>query len=353
MSQKNNLIDLFQRKVSFTENLDDQQFIEQLQRFVAQHEHILNPVKPVSDLRETMLNSLTQLDSEKVSFAIPTGWKAYDASFGGVIPGEMMVIGGRPAMGKTQLLVQLALNISVYTPVLYCSFDISEEQLATRFMANLADVSSEDLLLHRLTPTEKERVKHAVIDFQKSALFISDENPKSITQLLRKWEEMIQNSGVKVIFVDYLQLISNPSFQRNRNQELSYVVLRLKQFAQEHKVALVISSQLSRAVESRGGDRRPLLADLRESGVIEQDADKVAFIYRPEYYGITEDEFGPTEHLVHLVMAKNRNGKIDTIYLKRTPNFNRVVSLDEMSQSFRVNSRWNELEDDDDDIDPF
>lgn len=352
MTKKTNLINLFQRKVNITDDLEDIDFISELQRFVAQHEHILTPEKPTKDLAQIMLESAAKLDKPiDASHVIPTGFRDYDADFGGLIPGELVVIGGRPAMGKTQLLVQLALNISTTTPLLYCTLDITQETLGMRFMANLADVSGDELQLHRMTNDEIVRVKKAANQFKHQSIFISDQNSPSVSLLIKKCEQHVKDNGVKVVFIDYIQLIGNPRFDRSRNQEISYITLRLKKFAQEHNVALVVTSQLSRAVEARGGSKIPCLSDLRESGAIEQDADKVAFIYRPEYYGLTEDEFGPTEHMMHLIMAKNRNGKTGTVYLRKTPNFNKLVDTDKAMRIFKICDRF--LEFDTDTMDPF
>jgi replicative DNA helicase len=348
MTQKRNLIELFQRKVNLDEHTDNDVFLRELQRFVSEHETYGRPPKPAQDLFQLMEETATQLDAKTTeNKAIPTGFQQYDETYGGLLPGELVLIGGRPSMGKTQLLVQLAINASKHVPVLYCSLDVPADLLAQRFVANMADIAGESLLVHAVGTEEKYRIHQAIASMQERSLLIADENNLSIHQLIAYWEKYVVERGIKVMFIDYIQLLGEQKYNRNRHQELSYISQRLKKFAQQHHVALVVTSQLSRAVETRGGSRQPILSDLRESGSLEQDADKVAFIYRPEYYGLTEDEFGPTEDMIHLVLAKNRTGKIETIYLRKTPNFNRIEGLSEATRTFKSGPRFTEFDEED------
>lgn len=328
--------------------MSNHEFIQQLHQFISEHRSTSKPPKELKKLSNIVSTIQAQINSpESESIALQTGFQAYDEAFGGLIPGELMIIGGRPGMGKTQLLVQLALQLGEKVPVLYHTFDLTAELLGHRFIANLADIAGDDLLLHRIDNTQSERVAKTVEAMDQLHILVAEENQLPIHQLIHYWENAIEENGIQVIFVDYIQLLSASRYERNRHIEIGLIIQQLKKFAQQHEIALVVSSQLSRAVEMRGGDKRPQLADLRESGSLEQDADKVAFIYRPEYYGLTEDEFGPTEDIIHLVLAKNRTGKIETIYLKKTPNFNRIEGLSEATRTFKSGPRFNEFDEED------
>lgn len=348
MTKQNNLVNRFKKEIQLDEQINDKEFLKTLKRFISENEDYSRPPRPAKDLFSIMDEVATRLDAEIPSNrAIPTGFKQYDDTYGGLIPTEMLLIGGRPSMGKTQLLVQMAINASVHAPVLYCSLDISADLLAQRFIANKADIAIEYLQLNRLNGEEKYRIQKAIKSMQDRSLLISDENRSSIDSLIKHWETYVVEREIKVMFVDYIQLLGEAKFNRNRHQELGYISQRLKKFAQEHDLALVVASQLSRSVEMRGGTKTPILSDLKESGSLEEDADKVAFIYRPEYYGLFEDEHGPAEHIIRLIFAKNRIGKSKTIFLKKTRDFNRIYSVDEVIHTFIRGTRFNEFDESD------
>jgi len=147
----------------------------------------------------------------------------------------------------------------------------------------------------------------------------------------------IEKDGVQVIFVDYLQLLSAQRYRNHREMEVAYICRTLKQLARENNVLVIAASQLSRSVETRGGDKRPVLSDLRESGAIEQDADKVFFVYRPEYYGFTIDEMGNSNRgMCELIMAKNRSGHPYNFRFKWNDNFTRMMTLADHLDQFRI-----------------
>lgn len=347
MTKQNNLIKRFQKEIKLDEQQDDKAFLQKLQCFLVEQEHYNKPFKPARDVVALMEEFTEQMEHEvPTNRAIPTGFQAYDETYGGLVLGEMLLIGGRPSMGKTQLLVQMAINASAHAPVLYCSLDISSNLLAQRFIANKADVPGESLQLNRVNDEEKYRIQKVIKSMQDRSLLISDENRTSVDSLIKHWELYVIERGIKVMFIDYIQLLGESKHNRNRHQELGYISQRLKKFAQEHNLALVVASQLSRSVEMRGGSKTPILSDLRESGALEEDADKVAFLYRPEYYGLLEDEYGYTEHIIHLIFAKNRIGKTETILLKKTPDFNRIYGLNEHAYTFKEGSRFTEFDED-------
>jgi replicative DNA helicase len=276
---------------------------------------------------------------------IKTGFKSFDANFGGFIPGEFVVIGGRPGMGKTQLLVNLALNISLQEPVLYFIFDQLASNLSWRFLASISGISADRIKNNQLTEQQRESLAESGKEMMSRKIFVNDANNKSIAGLIAECIQQIKANGVRVIMIDYLQLLSSGKKHHHRDYELSYIIRQLKNLAVEHGVCVIAASQLNRSVEMRGGLRKPYLYDLRDSGAIEQEADKVILIYRPEYYGLDCDEEGyNSEGLMELNIAKNRNGRLGTVKLLRDVNFTTYRDFDHDNYAFSFSqSRLDEI----------
>lgn len=281
---------------------------------------------------------------------IRTGFTEFDAYFGGFAYGEFVVIGGRPSMGKTQLLVNLSINISQKMSVLYFSFDLSEASLTSRFISSVAEIPIQNLLQYKLTTEERKRLGDLEGKFDRHKIFINDSCNNSVSAFKRQCIKHIKENGVKVIIVDYLQLMSSNRYRNSRDLEISFISQELKSVAKEYNVCVIASSQLSRAVESRSNSRRPLLTDLRDSGGIEQNADKVIFLYRPEYYGLTTADDGTdTEGMAELMLAKNRNGLLGSIKIFRDANFTNFKDFVSDIKEFNFfKNRISELEDGDD-----
>ena len=214
-------------------------------------------------------------------------------------------------------------------------------------VAALSGISLNQMMLGALNRLELELIDSMKKEFQARKLWISDQPSKSLQVLRERCKKHIEEDGVKVIFIDYIQLISSDRYRHNREMEMSYVSRELKNIAREFNVLLIASSQLSRMVETRGGDKRPILSDLRESGSIEQDADKVFFLYRPEYYGFLLDEDGnTTDGITELILAKNRSGSLDRIQYARDTNYTRIISVNDHLERFSINrDRLEELGD--------
>jgi len=266
---------------------------------------------------KSILNCLEETidDSEGNSNElIPTGWANYDNQLGGLIPGEYIVIGGRPGMGKSLVLLDLASRISLQKEVLYFSFDLTSTALMYRIANGFLE---RPIPLHN--PADFKRVQADDLKLLKSyfsALHLSfyDRHIESMTILYNYCKKIVKEKDVKVIVLDYLQLLSSKRYRHSRVLEVGYISRTLKKIAQELNVCVIASSQLSRNVEMRGGDKRPMLSDIRESGSIEQDADKVFFVYRPEYYGLLIDEYNEsTLATMELILAKNRFGSTTTL----------------------------------------
>lgn len=332
------------RKLSEDQNKDDQHILTELTSIVRElqfRETSMLPSKKAVDIFDTHVNDIGMAGE-----TIETGIADFDERIP-LVRGEYVVIGGRPAMGKTHLLMNLALNISTKVPVLYCSFDLSEGLLMKRMVAALSGISLNQMILGALNRLEVQLIESVKAEFQERKLWISDQRTNSLQVLRERCRKHVEEDGVKVIFIDYIQLISSDRYRHNREMEMSYVSREIKAIAREFNVLIIASSQLSRMVETRGGDKRPILSDLRESGSIEQDSDKVFFLYRPEYYGFMQDEDGnKTDGITELILAKNRSGALDRIQYARDTNYTRIVSINDHLERFSITpDRLEELKD--------
>jgi len=271
---------------------------------------------------------------------VATGFGALDKITSGWQPSDLVIIAARPGMGKTAFVLSMARNIAVDFghPVALFSLEMSSVQLITRLISSETGLSSEKLRTGKLEKHEWEQLSIKVKNLEKAPLFIDDTPSLSIFDLRAKSRRLASQHGIKLIIVDYLQLMtaggSNGKGMGNREQEISTISRNLKALAKELGVPVIALSQLSRAVETRGSSKRPLLSDLRESGAIEQDADIVSFIYRPEYYKIDEwddEEQSPTAGQAEFIIAKHRNGSLENIRLKFIGNLGKFDNLDTYS----------------------
>lgn len=271
---------------------------------------------------------------------VPTGFTDLDRLTSGWQPSDLIIIAARPGMGKTAFTLSMARNIAVGSniPVAFFSLEMSSVQLITRLISSETGLSSEKLRTGKLEPHEWEQLNVKVKDLERAPIFIDDTPSLSIFDLRAKCRRLASQHGIQLIMIDYLQLMTAQTSAKggNREQEISTISRNLKALAKELNVPVIALSQLSRAVESRGGSKRPLLSDLRESGAIEQDADIVSFIYRPEYYGLEEwddDERSNTKDQAEFIVAKHRNGATDQIRLKFLGQFGKFDNLDTYFQT--------------------
>jgi len=307
----------------------------QLKNFINEAEdHISDKGKAICISNLTAENLILLNSRKRDENLIETGFNEYDNLFGGLLLGELVVVGGRPSMGKTQLLVNLTLNVSIKTPVLYFTFDLSTSVLTNCFISAITNIDVSMLLHPDLTVEEKKIVNRVGGSLNSHKIFINESQNHSLSDLRLFCENQINERGIKIIIVDYLQLMtSNES--SIRHLKIGSFTNELRRIAKDFNVCVIVSSQLSRSVEIRGGDKRPQLSDLKDSGAIEQDADKVIFLYRPEYYSITVNEDGmDTAGVLELLMAKNRNGNLGTVILRRNTDSTRVGDYDKKLKSF-------------------
>jgi replicative DNA helicase len=322
-------------------NTDNDEIIFQLKNLLHEVEFQKVNVKdsiPIMDLFSEVVSTMQGNDSE--SRVIKTGYKNLDHLIGGFLPGELIVIGGRPSMGKTQLLVNLTLKMAQNLPILYFSFDLSSFLLSNRLISAMSNIAVQNILQKNLSTEEKTIVKSLETELKNYKVFINDRCNNSISDFKAHCLKMIREKDVKVIIVDYLQMMGANKYRNNRELEISYISRELKTIAKDHNVCIIAASQLSRAVESRGFSKKPILSDLRDSGAIEQDADKVIFIYRPEYYGFQEDEeMNKTAGIVELMVAKNRNGSLGITKLMRDADFTTFSDFEHYITDFEFSQK--------------
>ncbi len=295
--------------------------------------------------------NIEEISNKEGMSGVPSGFTKLDELTSGWQPSDLIIVAARPGMGKTALTLSMARNIAVgqSIPVAFFSLEMASVQLITRLISSETGLSSEKLRTGKLEKHEWEQLNVKVKDLEKAPLFIDDTPSLSIFDLRAKARRLASQHGIRMIMIDYLQLMTAGGSGKNgnREQEISTISRNLKALAKELNVPVIALSQLSRAVETRGGSKRPLLSDLRESGAIEQDADIVSFIYRPEYYKIDEwddDEGSPTAGQGEFIVAKHRNGGLENIRLKFVGHLGKFDNLEDFSTPFEFHSSMNDNE---------
>ncbi len=266
---------------------------------------------------------------------VPSGFITLDKVTSGWQKADLVVIAGRPAMGKTAFVLSMARNAAVEAgkPVAIFSLEMSNIQLVNRLISSESELPSEKLKKGQLEEYEFQQLNTKITRLSESQIYIDDSPALNIFELRAKARKLVHQHGVELIVIDYLQLMqaaSEPG-KGNREQEVSAISRALKSIAKELKIPIIALSQLNRSVEVRGGTKRPQLSDLRESGAIEQDADMVIFLHRPEYYGMYEDEKGnPTHGLCEVIIAKHRNGPVTSVNVRFIETLAKFVDLETM-----------------------
>lgn len=294
--------------------------------------------KNFSDMKSLMREAITELEAKKEHkdglTGVPSGFTDLDRVTSGWQKSDLVIIAARPAMGKTAFVLSALRNAAVEfgIPAAIFSLEMSSVQLVNRLISSEAELESEKLKKGTLTDYEWEQLTHKSGRLIEAPIYIDDTPALSILELRAKCRRLKAQHDIQLIIIDYLQLMSGDSSKSaggNREQEIASISRALKKIAKELSVPVIALSQLSRAVETRGGDKRPQLSDLRESGSIEQDADMVMFLYRPEYYGIMTDEDGtPNQGVGEVIIAKHRNGSLDTVRLKFIGKYTKFCDLD-------------------------
>jgi len=280
----------------------------------------------MSHVLDETLGTIESFHNRKgVVTGVPTGYTQLDELTSGFQKSELIIVAGRPSMGKTAFCLNIARNAAVdhQVPVGIFSLEMADYQLVMRMLCAEAKVDAHKVRTGRLPDRDWRRISYAAGKLAEAPIFIDDSPALSVLEIRAKARRLAAEYNIGMIIIDYLQLIKGPARSESRTIEISMISQALKALAKELNVPVVALSQLSRAVESRGGDRRPILSDLRESGAIEQDADVVLFIYRPEVYAPAE-----VEGVAEVIIGKQRNGPTGIVKLKFLKEYVSFVNLD-------------------------
>jgi replicative DNA helicase len=280
---------------------------------------------PIKELIKDGMETIDRLYQQKTHVTgVETGFTDFDIVTAGLQPSDLIVMAGRPSMGKSAFAINIMEHAAIVNkvPVAFFSLEMSKEQLVQRLLCSLAKVDGRSIRTGFLSARDWEKLPGAANELSKAPIFIDDSTNISVLELRAKARRLKSHHDIQMMVVDYLQLMRGTMGSESRQQEISEISRSLKALARELRIPIVAISQLSRAVESRE-DHRPQLSDLRESGAIEQDADVVVLLMRPEYYGQTEENKGIAE----VNIAKQRNGPTKLVKLAFIREFTRFENL--------------------------
>tara|TARA_R100001594_G_scaffold45372_1_gene78177 strand:- start:9700 stop:10986 length:1287 start_codon:yes stop_codon:yes gene_type:complete len=281
--------------------------------------------KEISDQLSDVLKELEKRINSDGLTGVPTGFESLDKFTGGWQETDLVIVGGASSMGKTSLALAFALNASKQSvPTAIFSYEMSYQQLLMRMISSETGIDNKWMLNGTLDMKNFETINKQIGKIEKLPLYIDDCNRTSLTYLLNRIRKLHSTKGIKLVLVDYLQLVNASSKKNNREQEVSLIARSLKNISKELGITIIALSQLNRGVGLRT-ESRPTMADLRESGEIEQAADIVVLVYRPEYYGITDVEGENTRGLAEIIFAKGRNIGVGKINMKFIPNLTKFV----------------------------
>jgi len=281
---------------------------------------------------------------------VPTGYHKLDDITSGWQASDLVIIAGRPAMGKTSFALSMAKNIAAdyHVPMAFFSLEMSNMQLVNRLISNCCEIQGSKILNGQLKPDEWDRLDKRVNNLLGAPLYIDDTPGLSVFELRTKARRLVREHGVKVIMIDYLQLMNANGMRfTSRQEEVSTISRSLKGLAKELDIPILALSQLNRGVEAREGleGKRPQLSDLRESGAIEQDADMVLFVHRPEYYHIYQDDNGRDLHgMAQIIIAKHRKGATGDVLLTFRGEYTRFENPDDGKLSSKNNPNVTPIE---------
>lgn len=310
-----------------SEKVED--LIDQAERNVFQlAERKLRPsFVPVKQIVKTSFETIERLYEKKERVTgVPTGFTDLDEMTSGLQPSDLIIVAGRPSMGKTALALSMAQYAAIdkHETVAIFSLEMSKEQLVLRMLCSEARVDAHKLRSGFLGRADWPKLTAAAGRLSEAPIYIDDTPAMTVLEMRAKARRLKAEHGLGLVIVDYLQLMRGRGGADNREQEISDISRSLKGLAKELQIPVVALSQLSRAVETRGGDKKPQLADLRESGAIEQDADVVAFVFREEVYRQTEENRG----IADILVRKQRNGPTGEIRLAFIDRYTRFENLE-------------------------
>ncbi|RRD02183.1 replicative DNA helicase [Prevotella sp. OH937_COT-195] len=319
-----------------TKAFDESQDIDELMQeaegslFEISQKNLKQDYTQIEPVVKQALEQLTKAaENEGGLTGIPTGYDKLDDITSGWQPSDLIIIAGRPAMGKTSFALSLAKNIVMdyQIPAAFFSLEMSNVQLVNRLLSNVCEISGKKILNGQIDDEEWKRIDKNIGKMQVAPLYIDDTPGMSIFELRTKARRLVREKNVKILMIDYLQLMNaNGARFGSRQEEVSTISRSLKGLAKELDIPIIALSQLNRSVENREGNegKRPQLSDLRESGAIEQDADMVIFVHRPEYYHINQDDHGrDLRGKAQIIIAKHRKGETKDVLLNFRGEFTR------------------------------
>lgn len=300
--------------------------------------HLRKNFKSLKEVLVTTVRDIEDAKNKKEDVTgVPTGFKALDKLTSGWQKNALIIVAARPAVGKTAFCLNLAMNAALHTgkpfPVAFFSLEMGAGELVKRMLAATTEVSMDAITKGRMQEHEFIQMTQRMNKLAGAPIFLDDQAALNIFELRAKARRLKQRHDIQLIVIDYLQLMQGDINKGgNREQEISKISRDLKSLAKELEIPIIALSQLNRSVESRKESKVPQLSDLRESGAIEQDADMVMFLYRPEYYGINNDEMGnPIEGETHVHIAKNRSGQTDTVKVRFIKEYQKFEDLEDDS----------------------
>jgi len=295
--------------------------------------NIKREVSPINMVIKDAIREIEEAGKrEDALVGTPSGFTRLDRLTSGWQKSELIIVAARPSMGKTAFALSMARNMSIDhgKKVAIFSCEMSSIQLVNRLIVAETDIPSDKIRNGRLSEEEWKQLDTRIKKLVQAPIFIDDTPAISIFELRAKCRRLMAQHKLDIVIVDYLQLMSGPDKAGSREQEVSNISRSLKSIAKELNVPIIALSQLNRSVEMRGGTKRPLLSDLRESGAIEQDADMVVFIHRQEKFGLLTFEDGSsTKGIAEIILAKNRNGPVDDVRLRFREEKAQFVDIDE------------------------
>jgi replicative DNA helicase len=321
---------------SYSNSGDVDEFIDQAERtiFEISEDRVRPSFYPIKELIKASFKTIERLyEKRQLITGVPTGFQRLDELTSGLQPSDLIIIAGRPSMGKTAFALNIAQHASVRatTPAAIFSLEMSKEQLALRMLCSEAKVDAHRLRGGFLSEADWPKLTRAAGSLSEAPLFIDDTPGISALEMRAKARRLKIEHNLGLVIVDYLQLMRGRASADSREQEISDISRSLKALAKELSIPVIALSQLNRRVEERG-DKRPQLSDLRESGAIEQDADVILFLYRDEIYNKSEENRGKAE----IIIGKQRNGptdKVDLAFLDKYTRFENLSGLKEDAYS--------------------
>ncbi|MGM0666916.1 MAG: replicative DNA helicase [Bacteroidota bacterium] len=317
--------------------------------------NIKREVSPLNIVLKEAVHEIEEASKrEDALIGVPSGFTKLDRLTSGWQRSDLVIVAARPSMGKTAFALSMARNMAVdhKKSVAVFSLEMSAVQLVNRLIVAETELPSNRIKNGRLKEDEWKQLESKIKTLEDASIFIDDTPAISVFELRAKCRRLTAQHKLDIAIVDYLQLMTGPREAGSREQEVSSISRSLKSISKELNVPIIALSQLNRSVEVRGGNKRPQLSDLRESGAIEQDADMVLFIHRPEKYGFTTlDNDMPSKGIAEIILAKNRNGPVDDVLLRFREERAQFIDLEDLdydaiasqniSESFTVSSKMN------------